>query len=157
MGDYERLLNAAKSFCESFGRGEELPSILSHFSPNGYVFEHGPPLPQLPYLGKTFEGQEEDELDGGTYLVDYFKLVNKYLNIENEPVWDGWSVDVRYSSEGEATGAIVTCKGEATFLNRKTGKRWDETSLYRMELDRGGRITGLDIWADVYNAIASCR
>lgn len=122
MTDSERLLDAAKAFCEAFGRGEELPIILSHFCKDSYIIEHGLPLPQLPYLGKKFEGlhDEETEDEDSKSLAGYFKLVGKHLNIENEPVWGGWTIDC---GDDETEGAVVTCKGEVTFLNRRTGKK----------------------------------
>ena len=126
MAERNRLLNAAKAFCEAFGRGEELPVVLSHFCKDAYILEHGLPLPQLPYLGKKFTGIDEDGEDTSTsMLADYFKLVGKYLNIENEPVWGGWSIDCgdAEGAETDRAAAIVSCKGEATFLNRRTGKK----------------------------------
>lgn len=125
MADSERLLKSAKSFCEAFGRGEELPILLSYFCNDSHIIEHGLPLPQLPYLGKKFEGlQEDDDNDESRTLADYFKLVGKYLNIVNEPVWGGWTIDCDCGGENDnPLGAIASCKGDATFLNRRTGKK----------------------------------
>lgn len=75
MSEAHRLLEAAKSFCESFGRNEELPAILSHFARGASVIEHGKPLPELPFLGKIFGGEnvdDDDENETEVSLSDVF-------------------------------------------------------------------------------------
>ena len=61
------------------------------------------------------------------------------------PAAEGFIVDTASNA--------VSVVGKATFESIKTGKKWDETFIYRLSgFDDDGRIGHWEIWADPLSA-----
>ncbi|KAI0816797.1 transcription elongation factor S-II [Xylaria sp. FL0064] len=141
------LLEAAKTFCDSFAQKKPLEEILSHFSSSSspgsasgddtvLVHEHG--LPQLaPFLGRNFCG-----LEGAR---TYFETVARYLSYEDMRFVE-FVVDTR--GENGDGGGKVAVRGQARFTWTETGKSWDETFVYVLRFDARAKLTKYEVWAD---------
>ncbi|KAI0191494.1 transcription elongation factor S-II [Xylaria flabelliformis] len=133
------LLAAARAFCDSFAQKKSFDEILSHFATTMMtgdggeeviVHEHG--LPRLaPFLGRDFRG-----VDGAR---EYFEIVGKYLKYEDMQFVE-FVVD--------AGGQDVAVRGKARFTWNETGQSWDETFLYVLRFDEGGKLVRYEVWAD---------
>ncbi|KAI1355653.1 transcription elongation factor S-II [Xylaria sp. FL0043] len=142
------LLEAAKTFCDSFAQKKPLEDILSHFSSSSsspgsavssdtvLVHEHG--LPQLaPFLGRDFRG-----LDGAR---EYFETVAKYLSYEDMRFVE-FVVDTE-DGDGDGGGKVAV-RGKAKFTWTETEKSWDETFVYVLRFDARAKLTRYEVWAD---------
>ncbi|KAI0202212.1 transcription elongation factor S-II [Astrocystis sublimbata] len=149
------LLEAARSFCNSFAQKKPLDEILSHFATTSssnsrddgensggggevVVHEHG--LPQLaPFLGRDFYG-----VDGAR---QYFETVGKHLKYEDMRFGE-FVVDVEGGDSEGGGGGKVAVRGEARFTWIQTEKSWDETFVYILRFDEIGKLVRYEVWAD---------
>ncbi|KAE8148780.1 hypothetical protein BDV25DRAFT_130909 [Aspergillus avenaceus] len=136
----EALLQRTHSLTSAFSNpSTPLSDLLSNFTtdPVPTAHEHG--LAELaPFLGREFKGHEG--------LKQYFGLLDEYLVIERMEFEDShrWGVDVELG--------VVVLRGSARFRAKETGKGWDETFVYRVELvDLDGgevKVCRYEVWAD---------
>mmetsp|Transcript_24464 Transcript_24464/g.37690 ORF Transcript_24464/g.37690 Transcript_24464/m.37690 type:complete len:146 (+) Transcript_24464:240-677(+) len=131
-GNREKLLESARLLCESFANKEPLANILEHFSnsPEVVCLEHGLPV-LAPFLGRTFSGK-----DGAR---EYFTLIAELLSYKSMQFSD-YIVDVESS--------VVSVRGKANFTWKSTNQSWDEEFMYRLLLDKEGKIVVYEVWAD---------
>mmetsp|Transcript_2153 Transcript_2153/g.3029 ORF Transcript_2153/g.3029 Transcript_2153/m.3029 type:complete len:151 (-) Transcript_2153:39-491(-) len=129
----ENLLTTAHALCDAFANKAPLDKVLNQFaldSDDTFCFEHG--LSRLaPFLGKKFSGK-----DG---VKEYFTIISNLLSYQDMKFSD-YIVDV--------DAAVVSVRGEATFLWKSTGNRWEEVFTYRLRFDKAGKITAYEVWAD---------
>lgn len=127
--DREKLLSAAKSFCNAFADKKPLDVILSYFSPNAVVLEYGEP--QLaPFVGRYYGGKSE--------IQEYFKAIS-VLSYEGMHFSE-------YVVDSEARKVSVV--GRTRFQWIETGESWDETFTYRLTFDEELKVETYHIWAD---------
>lgn len=147
MSDHkrQRLLIAAKDFCDSFAQKRPLDEVLAHFAQSEDVsaFEHG--LPQLaPFLGREFRGRDD--------LQKYFSLLAEHLSYEN------MRFSTYFADEEEMK---VSVRGEARFTWTGTGQSWDEVFTYVLDLVEvdgdGMKVRTYEIWADSGAAYLASR
>lgn len=129
--DREKLLSAAKAFCQAFADKKSLDEIVSHFSESDEVraIELGDDR-LAPFLGRTF-----DSISG---IKEYFKAIS-VLSYENMK-FDEYIVDTET--------AKVSVVGMAQFTWIETGESWHETFTYRLSFDQAYRVKTYSVWAD---------
>ncbi|KAI1384547.1 uncharacterized protein F4822DRAFT_366537 [Hypoxylon trugodes] len=126
------LLEAAKSFCDTFAQKKSPDEILSYFSwsPDILAYEHG--LKELaPFLGREFRGP------GG--VRKYFETLVKFLSYEDMQFAD-YIVD--------AVENRVAVKGTARFTWTETEESWDEVFAYALKFDDQHKVVSYEVWAD---------
>lgn len=122
------------------------------FTSSPKITEHGPQwaTSRLPFLGVTFSGRaEEGKTSPDSTCDEYFDLLGKTLSFHPDkntfPPAEEFIVD--------ATAGAVSVVAKAKFGSIKTGKRWDETFIYRLSgFDEEGKIGHWEIWADPLSA-----
>ncbi|KAA8574779.1 hypothetical protein MFRU_002g05170 [Monilinia fructicola] len=151
----EEMRTTAVAFCQAFVDGLSPDAILSsHFTSEPKITEHGPTNPELPFLGKAFQGRKLNSSDNQT-CDDYFAILSKSLKFEPSPTTfpspKSFLVDETCEINGKR--GVVSVVGSATFRSIKTGKDWDEQFIYRLsEFDGAGKIGHWEIWADTLSA-----
>ena len=110
--------------------------IMSYFlkSSTAFIHEYAPELvnDSIPFLGKTFEGYHGIEM--------YMSLMTEYLKYEDMEFFN-------YAVAEEKE--VVTVKGSVKWTYLKTGKKWEETFIWRLSLfDEEGKIERYEVWVD---------
>ncbi|KAL4923508.1 uncharacterized protein BDV17DRAFT_296290 [Aspergillus undulatus] len=150
----QSLTRATQSLLNAFSSGADTPTLLSTFTANPapQILEHG--LRQLaPFLDRPFTGQSE--------VKQYFTILNEHLGIESVDLDDEsfWVVD---------TETMVVClRGNARFVSKRTGQKWDEVFIYRIEIAEEGKedaegraelkVRKYEVWADTGAAYLAMR
>jgi hypothetical protein len=157
---YILLQDRASAFCNAFlDLASNPPEKLldEHFTAaSPKITEHGPHWAneRLPFLGKTFAGQDA--------CRRYFSLLSETLEFLPDkntfPGKEGIVVDDRTTVAGDEgrqgdLRGVVNVVGKAEFKAVKTGEKWRETFIYRLsEFDEDGKIGHWEIWADPLSA-----
>lgn len=136
MSRSKLLLAKAQSLATAVASQVDSKTIMSHFpkSSSAFAHEYAPDSvnDSIPFLGKTFEGYHGIET--------YMSLMTEYLKYEDMEFFD-------YAVAEEEE--VVTVKGSAKWTYVKTGKKWEETFIWRLSrFDEEGKIGGYEVWAD---------
>jgi len=136
MSRRKLLLAKSQSLATAIALKSDPEIIMSHFSQSFTVFAHeyAPPTinDSIPFLGTTFDGYEG--------IQKYMTLLGEYLEYEDMEFFDH-----AVAEEEE----VVTVKGKAKWTYLKTGKKWEETFIWRLShFDEEGKIGGYEVWAD---------
>ncbi|TFY73943.1 hypothetical protein EWM64_g10070 [Hericium alpestre] len=136
-----QLLNAFQSFTDALGTGQDLDTLLSHFSTSTEpeVIEHGLPV-LAPFLGRRFVGR--------TGARQYFTLLNSLLALK-EMSYSGHIVD--------PTVCKVSAIGKGMWTWKNTGQTWSETFMVMLDFDEELKITRYQICADSGAAYLASR
>ena len=125
-----QLLIAAQEFTTAFAEKKDVEILLSHFSQNPTVLEHGEPS-LAPFLGRPFTG-----LDG---VRRYFETVMTTLSYD-DMAFSEFVVDPETRK--------VALKGTARFTWLSTDESWDETFAYILDFDQENKVVRYQIWGD---------
>mmetsp|Transcript_33194 Transcript_33194/g.37006 ORF Transcript_33194/g.37006 Transcript_33194/m.37006 type:complete len:165 (-) Transcript_33194:121-615(-) len=131
----EQLLRSTEILCDVFANHGTIEEIISCFSTvqsdQIHLFEHGLSELELPFVGRSFYG-----IQG---IKDYFTIISQTLDYENMSFCD-YSIDEKLK--------VISVRGKAKFIWKSTGKSWNEIFIYRIQLDKEGKILIYEVWAD---------
>ena len=131
----EELLRSTEILCDVFANHGTIEEIISCFSTTQsdqiHLFEHGSSDLKLPFVSRSFYG-----IQG---ITDYFTIISQTLDYENMSFCD-YSIDEKLR--------VISVRGEAKFIWKSTGKSWNEIFMYRIQLDKEGKILIYEVWAD---------
>eukprot|EP00435_Cladocopium_sp_Y103_P050973 s1426_g15.t1 len=113
-----QLLQRAQELCEAFAQRKSLEEVLSHFSEDVLLFEHG--LCDLaPFLGRA---------------RDYFELIGELLEFEDMSFSEAWArygkswqdvfvYRLRFDREGKISAYEVWADSGAAYVSSMARKR----------------------------------
>jgi len=117
-------IEAATSFAHALQPPVSPSSVFPYFSGDAIVFEHAPfpaAQPLADFIGKEFKGKEG--------VKKYFELLGQDFEAV-KLVMDTWWVEEEEKDGREVIGG----KGEATWKAIKTGKKWSEEVIWKLEM-----------------------